>query len=242
MDLHIAFLYPDLMNIYGDRGNIIALQRRAEWRGIHVEVHDLTLGDALDPARDDFYFFGGGQDRQQIAVAHDLQGRKGAQLKEAVEGGAVVLSVCGGYQLLGHYYRPGDSDDLPGIGLFDLHTVAGNKRFIGNVVIETDFVGQLVGFENHSGLTYLARAVGRSARASSAPATTAQDGREGARYKTAYGCYLHGSLLPKNPRFTDYLLAQALARRHGPVALPPLDDVLEAGAQANAVERAHATR
>lgn len=242
MDLHIAFLYPDLMNIYGDRGNIIALQRRAEWRGIRVEVHYLTLGDRLDPARDDFYFFGGGQDRQQIAVAHDLQGRKGAQLKEAVEGGAVVLSVCGGYQLLGHYYRPGDGEDLPGIGLFDLHTVAGNKRFIGNVVIETDFIGPLVGFENHSGLTYLGSGTPPLGKTVVGYGNNGQDGGEGARYKTAYGCYLHGSLLPKNPRFTDYLLAQALARRHGLVTLPPLDDVLEVGAQANAVERAHATR
>jgi CobQ-like glutamine amidotransferase family enzyme len=241
MDLHIAFLYPDLMNIYGDRGNIIALQRRAEWRGIRVEVHALSLGDELDIERDDFYFFGGGQDRQQIAVSQDLQGRKGEQLKEAVERGAVVLSVCGGYQLLGHYYRPHDGADLPGIGLFDLHTVAGDRRFIGNVVVQTDFVGRLVGFENHSGLTYLGPGVSPLGTSLVGYGNNGQDGHEGARYKTAYGCYLHGSLLPKNPHFADYLLGQALTRRHGPVDLPTMDDALEQAAHANAVERAHAT-
>src|SRR5947209_16969623 len=143
-DLHINFLYPDLMNIYGDRGNIIALQRRAEWRGITVHVHTTTLGEPLDPARDDFYFFGGGQDRQQIAVAHDLQGDKGARLREAVEDGAVILSVCGGYELLQHYYRPHGGAELPGIGLFDAYSVAGNTRFIGNVVVATDVAGELV--------------------------------------------------------------------------------------------------
>lgn len=241
MDLHIAFLYPDLMNIYGDRGNIIALQRRAAWRGIQVTVHALSLGDELDIDRDDFYFFGGGQDRQQIAVSQDLQGRKGEQLKEAVERGAVVLSVCGGYQLLGHYYRPHDGADLPGIGLFDLHTTAGDRRFIGNVVIQTDFVGELVGFENHSGLTHLGPGCRPLGKSLVGYGNNGQDGWEGARYKTAYGCYLHGSLLPKNPHFADYLLGQALARRHGLVTLDPIDDSLEHAAHTNAVERAHAT-
>ena len=116
MDLRIAFLYPELMNIYGDRGNILALSRRAQWRGIDVQVDKVTIGNEIDPSYYDFFFFGGGQDKQQIAVSQDLKGRKGDALKEAVENGAVVLSVCGGYQLLGKYYRPFDSDDLPGIG------------------------------------------------------------------------------------------------------------------------------
>ncbi len=242
MDLHINFLYPDLMNIYGDRGNIIAMQRRAEWRGITVYVHHTSLGAALDPARDDFYFFGGGQDRQQIAVAHDLRGAKGDQLREAVEAGAVMLGICGGYELLQHYYRPHQGDELPGIGLFDAYSVAGDTRFIGNVVVETDFVGELVGFENHSGLTFLnpgCRPLGRSLVGYG---NNGRDGQEGAVYKTAYGCWIHGSLLPKNPRFTDYLLTQALHRRHGDVDLPPLDNALEAAAHTTAVGRAHATR
>ncbi|HUS13822.1 MAG TPA: glutamine amidotransferase [Chloroflexia bacterium] len=242
MDLHINFLYPDLMNIYGDRGNIIAMTRRAEWRGITVHVHTTTLGEPLDVARDDFYFFGGGQDRQQISVAEDLMGRKTEQLREAVEGGAVILSICGGYELLQHYYRPHEGAELPGVGLFDAYSVAGSTRFIGNVVVQTDFVGELVGFENHSGLTFLnpgCRPLGRSIVGAG---NNGRDGQEGAIYKTAYGCWVHGSLLPKNPHFTDYLLAQALRRRHGEVGLAPLDTATEDAAHATAVRRAHATR
>jgi len=242
MDLHINFLYPDLMNIYGDRGNIIAMQRRAEWRGITVYVHTTTIGEELDITRDDFYFFGGGQDRQQISVAHDLQGTKGAQLREAVENGSALLSVCGGYELLQHYYRPADGQELPGTGLFDAYSVAGDTRFIGNVVVETDYVGELVGFENHSGLTFLnpgCRALGRNIVGYG---NNGRDGQEGAIYKTAYGCWIHGSLLPKNPRFTDYLLRLALRRRHGDVDLAPLDATVEQSAHATAVRRAHATR
>lgn len=242
MDLHINFLYPDLMNIYGDRGNIFALQRRAEWRGITVQVHTSSLAEPLHPGRDDFYFFGGGQDRQQINVARDLQGRKGAQLREAVEHGAVVLSICGGYELLQHYYRPHQGAELPGVGLFDAYSVAGDTRFIGNVVVATEFAGELVGFENHSGLTFLnpgCRPLGRSVVGAG---NNGRDGLEGAIYKTAYGCWVHGSLLPKNPQFTDYLLRQALRRRHGEVDLVPLDNTTEQAAHATAVGRAHATR
>ena len=136
MDLRIAFLYPELMNIYGDRGNIIAMSNRARWRGIDVDVQNVSIGDEIDPDYFDFYFFGGGQDKQQIAVSADLQGKKGDAIKEAVEGGAVMLSVCGGYQLLGAYYRPFEGDDLPGIGLFDAHTDAGHTRYIGNVLVD----------------------------------------------------------------------------------------------------------
>jgi len=242
LDLHINFLYPDLMNIYGDRGNIIALQQRAAWRGIRVHVHTTTLGEPLDAARDDFYFFGGGQDRQQISVARDLQGAKAEVLRAAVAGGAVMLSICGGFELLQHYYQPYEGERLPGIGLFDAYSTAGSTRYIGNVVVATDFVGELVGFENHSGLTFLnpgCRPLGRSMVGAG---NNGRDGQEGAIAGTAYGCWVHGSLLPKNPRFTDYLLAQALHRRHGAVALAALDDATETAAHATAVRRAHATR
>ncbi|MGI8586570.1 MAG: type 1 glutamine amidotransferase [Chloroflexia bacterium] len=242
MDLHINFLYPDLMSIYGDRGNIIALQRRAEWRGITAHLHTTTVGEELDVDRDDLYFFGGGQDRQQISVAEDLKGKKGERLREAVERGAVVLSVCGGYELLQHYYRPHTGDELPGIGLFDAYSVAGDTRFMGNVVVQTEFVGELVGFENHIGQTFLnpgCRALGRNIVGAG---NNGHDGQEGAIYKAAYGCWIHGSVLPKNPRFTDYLLAQALRRRHGDVELAPLDSSTEEAAHATAVRRAHATR
>lgn len=243
MDLRIAFLYPELMNIYGDRGNIVTLSRRAQWRGIEVTVDRVSIGDTIDPTYYDFYFFGGGQDKQQIAVSHDLQGQKGDALKEAVEGGAVILSVCGGYQLLGHYYRPFDGDDLPGIGLFDAHTDAGNTRWIGNVLIESYLprVGTIVAFENHSGCTYLHEGCAPLGRSLIGGGNNGQDGMEGAVYKRAYGCYLHGSLLPKNPRLADLLLTQALEHRHGPVELAPLDDTLENMAHRSASERARAT-
>src|SRR5262245_17850026 len=141
MDLRIAFLYPELMNIYGDRGNIITLSQRARWRGVDVAVANVSIGDNIDPDYYDLYFFGGGQDKQQIGVSDELQGQKGDALKDAVERGAVVLSVCGGYQLLGRYYRPFEGDDLPGIGLFDAHTDASHTRYIGNVLVECSIPG-----------------------------------------------------------------------------------------------------
>lgn len=243
MDLRIAFLYPELMNIYGDRGNILTLSQRARWRGIDVRVDKVSLGDTIDPDYYDFYFFGGGQDKQQIAVSQDLQGQKGEAIKEAVERGAVILSVCGGYQLLGHYYRPFDADDLPGISLFDAHTDAGKKRYIGNVLIDCNLpgVGTIVAFENHSGKTYLHEGCKPLGKSIIGGGNNGEDGTEGAIYKRAYGCYLHGSLLPKNPRLADLLLAQSLERRHGPVQLAPLDDHLELAAHAGATERARAT-
>jgi len=244
MDLRIAFLYPELMNIYGDRGNILALSRRAQWRGIDVQVDNVSIGDGIDPNFYDFYFFGGGQDKQQIAVSEDLQGQKGDALKEAVDRGAVILSVCGGYQLLGKYYHPFDGDDLPGIGLFDAHTEAGNTRYIGNVLIDCAVpgVGTIVAFENHSGLTFLGPGCAPLGKSLIGGGNNGKDGTEGAIYKTAYGCYLHGSLLPKNPRFADHLLTQALARRYGPVELSPLDNSLEQMAHVTATSRARETR
>ncbi|MCA9861314.1 MAG: glutamine amidotransferase, partial [Thermomicrobiales bacterium] len=149
--LVIGWLYNDLMSIYGDRGNVIALQQRAAWRGIDTEVVNVSIGESL-PDRVDIYFFGGGQDQEQIAVSHDLAGAKGDRIRADIEAGAAALTICGGYQLFGHEYRPFDAEPLPGIGVLDVVTVASNERFIGNVVIESDW-GELVGFENHSGLT-----------------------------------------------------------------------------------------
>jgi CobQ-like glutamine amidotransferase family enzyme len=244
MDLRIAFLYPELMNIYGDRGNILALSRRAQWRGIDVTVDKVSVDDMIDPDFYDFYFFGGGQDKQQITVSHDLQGQKAEALKEAVEGGAVILSVCGGYQLLGEYYRPYDADDLPGVGLFDAYSDAGDTRYIGNVLIDCPLpgVGTIVAFENHSGRTFLGAGCTPLGKSLVGGGNNGQDGTEGAIYRHAYGCYLHGSLLPKNPRLADLLLSQALERRHGPVELQPLDDTLERLAHASATERTRVTR
>ena len=235
MDLTLAWLYGREMNIYGDRGNVRALEQRARWRGIDVTVVTSGLGDPMPEV--DLYFWGGGQDQEQVNVAHDLQGAKGDALRAAVEGGAALLSVCGGYQLLGHEYRPHDDEPLPGIGLFDVTTVAGPERFIGNIVVDSP-IGELVGFENHSGLTTLAPGVQPLGRVRSGRGNNGQDGTEGAMYRNAIGCYLHGSLLPKNPVLADWLLERALNRRHGTVTLPPLDDTIEVAAHANAVGRA----
>ena len=245
LDLRIAFLYGAEMNIYGDRGNIIALSQRARWRGIAVAVDQVGIGDPLPEAHHDLYFFGGGQDKEQIAVAADLarrdNGDKGAVLREAIEGGAVALTICGGYQLFGHSYRPHNGPELPGIGLIDVTSEAGPDRFIGNSVIATPD-GELVGFENHSALTFVGPGAESFGTVVVGAGNNGRDGSGGARYKHAYGCYLHGSLLPKNPWFADLLLAQALARRHGPVELPPLPDGLEVAAHRSAVHRAQLTK
>ena len=240
--LHVAFLYADLMNIYGDRGNTISIEQRCKWRGIGVSVERVSVGDPLDTDKYDLYFFGGGQDQQQEAVAADLQrDGRGARLRQAVEDGAALLSVCGGYQLLGHYYQPHNADKLPGISLFDAYSVAGPTRFIGNMVVDSEQFGRLVGFENHSAHTYLNKGLPPLGRVTVGHGNNGEDGWEGAIYKSAIGCYLHGSLLPKNPQVADWLIERALARRYGNVALPPLDDTIEAQAHDSAIERAKAT-
>jgi CobQ-like glutamine amidotransferase family enzyme len=242
MKLEIVFLYSDLMNIYGDRGNIITLTQRCRWRGIEANVTSLTVGDKVDPDKYDLYFFGGGQDREQYTVSDDLKGEKGKLLKQAGDEGAVFLGVCGGYQMLGHYYRPFEGPDLPGIGALDVYSVAGHDRYIGNVIIETEF-GTLVAFENHSGKTYLgpkARPLGKSLIGGG---NNGEDGMEGAIQNNMFGCYLHGSLLPKNPHFADHLIKLALQRRYGSsVELEPLDNTLEEIAHQSAMQRAKATR
>jgi lipid II isoglutaminyl synthase (glutamine-hydrolysing) len=240
MKLTIGWLYASKMNIYGDRGNVLALERRARWRGIAAETVGIGLGDPIPPDVDVF-FFGGGQDQEQVAVSRDLQGDKGRALKAAVEDGAALLAVCGGYQLLGHEYRPHAEEPLPGIGLFDLVSTAGPERFIGNVVVDSEF-GPLVGFENHSGLTYLGPGARPLGTVRVGRGNNGRDGTEGARYRNAVGCYLHGALLPKNPGLADWLIAAGLGRTGASVALPPLDDRLELDAHASAVERAKRTR
>ncbi|HEY3062551.1 MAG TPA: glutamine amidotransferase [Chloroflexota bacterium] len=229
--LRLVHLYPDLMSVYGDRGNVLALRRRAEWRGIDVEVAELSLGDRLEPDEADLIFFGGGQDREQEAVSPDFLQQKGAAVREAVESGAALLSVCGGYQLLGSSYTTVDGQELPGAGLFDVRSLPGPRRHIGNVLVETYLDGlprTLVGFENHSGRTYLGDGAKPLGKAVVGAGNNGEDGTEGAVYKSAIGCYLHGSLLPKNPWLADRLLSEALEHRLGErVDLKPLDDRLE---------------
>jgi CobQ-like glutamine amidotransferase family enzyme len=239
--LTITWLYATKMNIYGDRGNVIALSRRAAWRGIDVTVHEVGIGDPI--AEDtDIFFFGGGQDQAQIDVAQDLQGAKGEQIKRAIESGAALLSICGGYQLLGHEYRPHAVEVIPGIGLFDVVSTAGPERFIGNVVIDSEW-GELVGFENHSGLTFLGEGLAPMGKVIVGRGNNGRDGTEGVVYRNALGCYMHGALLPKNPQLTDWLIEAGLRHRYGEVAtLATLDDRLESLAHRTADARARRTR
>jgi CobQ-like glutamine amidotransferase family enzyme len=235
--LTIGWLYPDLMNIYGDRGNIVTLVQRARWRGLEPRVLELGTGAAAGMDRVDVFFFGGGQDREQALVYDDLLETKAEHLAAAVRGGAAVLAVCGGYQLLGHYYEAATGQHLPGIGLIDVRTEAGGKRCIGDVVVEADeslglTPSTLVGFENHSGRTFLgegARPLGRVRRGSG---NNGRDGTEGVVCGTIFGTYLHGSLLPKNPHLADLVISRALRRR-----LEPLDDRLELAAHQRIVDR-----
>ncbi|MEK7616587.1 MAG: glutamine amidotransferase [Patescibacteria group bacterium] len=239
--LTIGYLYGDLMNIYGDTGNIIALKKRAEWRGIEVRVQNISLGNRIPTrqvgTRIDLFFFGGGQDQQQELVARDLAKGKGKVIKKEVERGVPLLAICGGYQLLGDYYKPHKGPKLPGVGLFPAYTVASFDRMIGNIVIETQF-GKLVGFENHSGKTYLKKGAIPLGMVLKGFGNNGKDKTEGCIYKNAIGCYMHGSLLPKNPQLADWLIKKALEVKYGKeINLDPLDDILESQAHQAAVRR-----
>jgi len=238
--LRLAHLYPKLMNIYGDRGNIMCLRRRCQLRGIEFELDELGPGDRLDAKDTDFVFIGGAQDREQRLVAEDLIAAKSRALKEAAQRGAVVLAVCGGYQLVGQFYRSADGSELPGAGLLDIWTVhpgPAAKRFIGNVVARWGET-TLVGFENHGGRTYLGRNVTPLAEVVSGFGNNGGDGTEGAMAGNVFGTYLHGALLPKNPAFADFLIQTALQRRARDIRLAELDDRIENMAHAEAVRLA----
>jgi lipid II isoglutaminyl synthase (glutamine-hydrolysing) len=236
MRLVLGHLYGDLLNLYADRGNIITLRRRCAWRGIELEVRQIGIGDAVDPQGLDLLFMGGGQDGDQRLMADDLFRLKADALRGALADGLPMLVVCGGYQLFGHYYQPAAGDRLPGLGLFDLHTVHPGSRVprcIGNVVVEWSAASPaagrrtLVGFENHGGRTFLGPGARPLGRVLHGHGNNARDGTEGAVVGNAFGTYLHGSLLPKNPHLADHLLRLALARRHPGATLAPLDDSLE---------------
>lgn len=227
MELRIAYLYPDQLNIYGDRGNILTLFQRCQWRGIEVKILTPGLGDTIDPDEPDLYFMGGGQDSQQIQVCEDLHKLKADSLRQAADQGAVFLTICGGYQLLGHYYKPHEGDELRGLSLMDAYTVAGNTRYIGNVAIERPNGQKVVGFENHSGRTYLGQGVTPLGKVVHGHGNNGEDGFEGAAVGNLYGTYLHGSLLPKNPELADELITKALNRRYGAVQLNTLTDLAE---------------
>lgn len=252
--LRLAHLYPEQMNIYGDRGNILTLSQRCAWRGIAVELIPVGVGAQIDWASIDLAFFGGGQDSGQALIADDFVRRQGPGLRAAIDDGLALLSICGGYQLLGHYFQTHTGERLPGVGAMDVHTVGSTERLIGNIVVEARGLGleageltslqspapslKLVGFENHSGRTYLGAGVRPLGRVLAGHGNNGEDGSEGAVYRNAIGCYMHGSLLPKNPQLADHLLGLALRRRYGPAfTLAPLDDQLEFTAQRTMVER-----
>ncbi len=238
--LTAVHLYPDVLNIYGDRGNVIALRYRCEARGIRLTVLDVSIGDPFDPEAADIVLVGGGQDREQRRIADDLVAR-GPALRAAIDAGLPALVVCGGFQLFGHRYVDHQGGIIPGISVFDLetrHPGPRADRCIGDVVLETP-EGEVVGFENHGGRTYLAPGQAPFGRVLRGFGNNAEDGTEGARTKNAIGTYLHGSLLPKNPALTDELILLALRRRYGPdVTLAPLPDDAERAAHATAARTA----
>jgi len=227
-DLRVCHLYPEHLNIYADRGNIAVLRARCEWRGIGFAVDGCGPGDPLPEA--DLYYVGGGQDRDQLLVEDDLVGRADG-LRAAIDDGAWMVAVCGGYQMLGHYYRGHQGDEIRGTGLVDLVTEAGPTRMIGNISIDCELrPGEpmtVVGFENHAGRTRLGEGVRPLGRVLHGHGNNGRDGGEGVHTGRIIGTYIHGPLLPKNPALADHLIGAALERRHGAVELEPLDDRLE---------------
>ena len=239
--IRVGHLYPDYLNIYADRGNIAVLDRRAAWRGHELDVTTLGMNDAIVPGAHDLYYIGGGQDREQLLVAENLAAKAEPLIEAVLDGGAALLAVCGGYQLLGRGYRGFHGEDMPGVGLLPLETVAGERRMIGDVLLETE-LGPIAGFENHAGRTKLDPGAEPLGRVVAGFGNDGESGYEGCRLGRAIGTYLHGPLLPRNPWLADWLLAQALAHRTNgePPDLAPLDDELEARAQSVSAERARA--
>jgi CobQ-like glutamine amidotransferase family enzyme len=242
--IRVGHLYPDYLNIYADRGNIAVLARRSAWRGHELAVREVGVGDVVRPGEHDLLYVGGGQDREQALIAGDLAS-KGEGVLAAAADGTAVLAVCGGYQLLGRSYRDFHGVDLPGVGLFPLDTVAGERRMIGDVLLECRLDEgdrrTLAGFENHAGRTRLDPGAEPLGRVIAGFGNDGESGFEGCRVGRAVGTYLHGPLLPRNPWFADWVLAQALAHAAGAAAaqkLEPLADDLEAQAHAVSARRA----
>lgn len=230
LTLTLGHLYPDQLNIYGDRGNIITFRQRCAWRGITLRIVALGMGDVLVPDQYDLLFIGGGQDKEQTEIAADLRETKSSGLWAAVEDDMPILAVCGGYQLLQRSYRPAEGAVLQGIGIFDAETIHRGKRVprcIGNIAIRWDD-STIVGFENHGGRTYLGPTAKPLGRVLVGHGNNSEDKGEGAVYRNAHGTYIHGSLLPKNPHLADHILLLALQRRYGlSTALEPLDNAME---------------
>lgn len=247
-------LYPDAMNLYGDLGNVITLAKRCQWRDLDFEVVEVKIGDKIDFSDADILFMGGGQDRGQKTIAADLV-KRGYEIRDRISDGLPALTICGGFQLFGKYFKTADGTEIPGIEVFDAYTVAGDKRLIGNVIVDIGESSKgwllkykyhtveapsdyLIGFENHSGLTYLGSDTKPLGKVIHGYGNLGDGGYEGGVKKNAFGTYLHGSLLPKNPWFADHLISCALTNRYGsPIPLDPLNDNLEIVAHKMATER-----
>lgn len=224
--IRIVHLYPRELNIYGDQGNVITLLARCRWRAIEAEIKHYDIGETLHLQPGDIIFIGGGQDKGQEVIADDLQSNA-ETLRQAIQAGLPALAICGGYQLFGHYFQTAKNKKLSGISLFDAHTIAGLDRLIGNVVVTSKIFGQLVGFENHSGQTWLANTQAELGVVTRGNGNNGQDNGEGALLHHAIGTYLHGPLLPKNPQIADWLIQAAMEQKGQSRRLKSLDDGLE---------------
>lgn len=237
MDLNICHLYPDLLNVYGDVGNILILKNRAESRNITVNVYNVSLNEKFDKDLYDIVLFGGGQDYEQSIVSEDLKSNKKEALTSYIEEGKVLIAICGGYQLLGKYYRAPNGEKLEGLGILDIYTEGGDKRFIGNTIIyNKEFDETYVGFENHSGRTYInnLKPLGKCIKGYG---NNGEDGYEGCIYKNAYCTYFHGSLLSKNPELADRFLKIALQNKYGSIDLPDISNDFELKAKQTIIDR-----
>ena len=240
MELHIFHMYPDVLNLYGDRGNILCLRRRLEWRGIGVTVTEKPIGAEQQLSGADLIFIGGGQDFEQEALLEDLHRGRDAQLRAAIADGVPVLAICGGYQMLGNYYETHEGRRCDFIGAIDLYTIGGRERMIGNYMFRCgpeSGGSTVVGFENHSGRTHLGPGVTPLGQVLAGHGNNGTDGGEGVRFRNVFGTYSHGPLLPKNPALCDEILRTALERKYGAADLAPLDDAAETLAHDEMVRR-----
>lgn len=237
MEINICHLYPDLLNVYGDIGNILILKHRAEKRGINVIIRNVSIGDAFNPEDFDIVFFGGGQDYEQSIVSKDLVETKKQGITDYIESGKVFICICGGYQLLGKTYETSTGEILEGLGILDIYTKASNERLIGNSIIYNEFFNETyVGFENHSGKTYIGD-LNPLGIVKYGFGNNGEDKKEGCVYKNTFCTYFHGSLLSKNPELTDRLLSLAIKNKYDEVELSPLNDSFEIKAKDHIIKR-----
>lgn len=227
MIIKIAHLYPDLLNLYGDSGNVLCLQKRLMWRNIECKTDLLYADSYFDLNNYDIIFIGGGQDFEQRLVLKSLSKGVADNLHSAIENEVCVLAVCGGFQLLGKYYQTNKGDVLNFTGILDFYTVGKSKRFIGNYIFKTEEKIRIMGFENHSGRTYLSKNLKPLGKVLMGCGNNGKDGTEGVRYKNTFGTYCHGPILPKNPDFADLIIENALLRKYGKAELSPIDNTME---------------